>query len=84
MLQPAFISFFPAFAIVHIRAPLDPHTLGILNTTKKEALQMTSRRWLARLTVPMLVGAALVTGGCECWCQSCLMTHTSVNYAAPA
>jgi len=44
-----------------IFAPPWSRILRILNTTKKEA-QMPSPRWLARLTVPMLVGAALVTG----------------------
>jgi hypothetical protein len=32
-----FISFFPAFANVHICAPLDPHTDRFVNATKKEA-----------------------------------------------
>ncbi len=33
----------------------------MVNAEKKEAHQMPSPRWLARLIVPMMVGAALVT-----------------------
>jgi hypothetical protein len=34
---------------------------GTVNATKKGARQMPSRRWLAGLTVPMMIGAAVVT-----------------------
>jgi hypothetical protein len=39
---------------------LHPHTDGTVNA-KKKAHQMPSPRWLATLTVPMMVGAALVS-----------------------
>jgi hypothetical protein len=41
---------------------LNPHTDRFVNAKKKEAHQMPSPRWLARLTVPIMLGAALVTG----------------------
>jgi hypothetical protein len=37
------------------------HTDGLINAEKKEAHQMPSPRWLARLTIPMIASAALVT-----------------------
>jgi Protein of unknown function (DUF732) len=49
------------FTILHISAALNPHTDGIVDAKRTEAHQMPSPRWLARLTVPMMVGAALVT-----------------------
>ena len=57
------IQFFPAFSILHIYAALDPHTVGTVNAKKrrKEAHQMPSPRWLARLAIPVMAGAALVT-----------------------
>jgi hypothetical protein len=55
------LSFFRAFAIRHMCAAFDLHTDGIVNAKKKEAHQMPSPRWLARLTVPMMLGAALIS-----------------------
>jgi hypothetical protein len=57
----SFHKLLPSFGNCSYLRPVGPAYFGIINTTKKEA-QMTSPRWLARLTVPMLVGAALVTG----------------------
>jgi Protein of unknown function (DUF732) len=51
---------FPAFAILHFGAVLDPDTNDTPNA-KKEAHQMYLPRWLVRLTVPVMVGAAVVT-----------------------
>jgi Protein of unknown function (DUF732) len=53
--------FFPALSILHLRADLNPHTDGIVNAKKKGSAQMPSPRWLARLTIPIVAGAALVT-----------------------
>jgi hypothetical protein len=55
------IQFFPAFAILHICAALDTHTDSVVNARRKEAHQMPSPRWLARLAIPVMAGAALVT-----------------------
>jgi hypothetical protein len=59
------ISFSPASAVFHICAAFEQHTDGIVNAKKtprrKEAHQMPSPRWLAALTVPVMVGATLVT-----------------------
>jgi hypothetical protein len=45
------------FPFLHIRAALGPHTIG---TQQKETRQMASPRWLARVTLPVVVGAVLV------------------------
>jgi hypothetical protein len=47
--------------VLHTCAALDPHTYGFVIAKKKEAHQMPSPRWLATMTVPIMVGAALVT-----------------------
>src|SRR5215469_6144655 len=53
---------FRAFAILHICAALDPHTTGGLpNAKERKGIEMPSPRWLARLTIPMMAGAALVS-----------------------
>jgi Protein of unknown function (DUF732) len=56
-----FASVFTAFAILHISASLNAHTGAASTPRRKEARQMPSPRWLARLSIPMIVGAALVT-----------------------
>jgi Protein of unknown function (DUF732) len=37
------------------------HTDGVVNAKEKGSRKMPSPRWLARLTIPILAGAALVT-----------------------
>jgi hypothetical protein len=49
----------PSFSILHIRAALP--TLTASSTPRRKEAQMPSSRWLARLTIPILAGAALVT-----------------------
>jgi hypothetical protein len=56
-----FASVLTAFAIFHISASLNAHTGAASMPRRKEARQMPSPRWLARLSIPMMVGAALVT-----------------------
>ncbi|MGB9302498.1 MAG: DUF732 domain-containing protein, partial [Mycobacterium sp.] len=46
---------------LHICAALDAHTHDIFNAMKKEVHQMSPPRWLARLVVPMITGAAVLT-----------------------
>jgi Protein of unknown function (DUF732) len=52
---------FRAFAILHICAASDPLLAALLTPGRKEGNRMPSPRWLARLTIPMMAGAALVS-----------------------
>jgi hypothetical protein len=59
-----FVRIFPALVVslFFIFAPFSTRTLTTPSTLRRrEAHQMSSPRWLARLSVPLMVGAALIT-----------------------
>jgi len=60
LLQTLKKSFFPGFAVVHVFAALGSHNDGIINAENEGSASMPPTRWLARLTIPMIAGAALV------------------------
>jgi hypothetical protein len=60
LLQTLKKSFFPDFAVVHVFAALGSHNDGIINAENEGSASMPPTRWLARLTIPMIAGAALV------------------------